>query len=554
MPTIRTQNDLLTNVFSLNKPIGSGHIADIQDLVASVPVILGYDDSSTQGFPSVQGNILNLAIYVTARGGFVGTGSTQTQRQNNATYIQAAFDLCNSRGLTCWAPAVTFEFENSAGLLIKATYNAGFRFIGTRCGTIFSQFYTTSQGAPIMTFGDTTGVAALFRATIDGMSLRYGASMSTKTSAQAMVFGACSWCNFDNIEIGIGGVTNPSYDAVYFYANGGNNFFSNGCRNWQIWGFQRDALRIFQGGTGNVWDNIYLNNGSSGIYNAYSGYYVNINQSFTENTFIQLNCEWGAGNGVLFMQDCTGVNIKCLHIEGIKMTGTQPWLIYNVASTLTIDTFDLVDVIVQSANFTGSPLILQDFSGTGTTLVMNFNWLNNASGQLDTTITLVTLNSAVDAAPQHRFLNGKLRDGSGNNIFWGRFQFDAHMPVASFAVPLLWGEYVYGQSGSTVKGAFIQSISSAYTHYGQYEDATIVIPLSITAFTLTIANTMGASGNQVPKLNNRLRIKRATGTVSGTLTVNNGSASAISGPPNTSGAVVDYQFTGSNYVTFTPVT
>jgi hypothetical protein len=516
---------------------------------------LGYDDSATvSSFPAVRANVLNLAIYVTAAGGFVGTGSTQTQRQNNATYIQAALDLCNSRGLTCWAPAVTFEIENAAGLLIRASYNPGFKFIGTRCGTIFSQFYTTGQGAPIMTFGDTTGATALFRATIDGMSLRYGASMSTKTSAQAVVFGACAWCNFDNIEVGIGGVTNPAYDGMYFYAGGGNNFFSNGARNWQIWGFQRDGLRIAQGGTGNVWDNIYINNGASGTYNAYTGYYVNVTQSFTENTFIQLNCEWGAGNGVLFMQDCTGVNIKCLHVEGIKMTGANPFIVYNVASTLTFDTFDLVDVLVQTANFTGAAMILQDFSGTGTTLITNFNWLNNASGQVNTTITLLALNSATDAAPQHRVMNGKLRDGSGNAIFNGRFQFDAHMPVASFAVPLLWGEYVYGQAASVVRGAMIQSVTATHTVYGQYEDATYIIPLTITAFTITLANTMGATGTQTPKGNNRVRIKRASGTASGTLTVNNGSASAIAGPPNTGGAAVDYLYNGTNYVTFTPVT
>jgi hypothetical protein len=216
-------------------------------------------------------------------------------------------------------------------------------------------------------------------------------------------------------------------------------------------------------------------------------------------------------------------------------------------------------VVIQSANFTGTMSLINDFKdGASAIQINNFTWVNNFTGQVTAPILIFepTGDANGDDQPTIAINKGFLRDASGTNPFPANFKFDLHMPTTSsqFRGPSKFMNYEYGPGGSVVRGAAI-NVSATYNHYGQYSGAHIFVPASITSFTITLKATMGASGNQAVPAGQWVHIRRQSGTASGTLTVVDDAGTTLT-TNTTSAQDFFYQMSAStgHFVAYTPVT
>ena len=387
-----------------------------------------------------------------------------------------------------------------------------------------------------------------------GFKLLYGVDQTGLTSSRALVINNAAWSKFCQVYVGQAG-GNPSYENV---ALATNTIFSCSFADFACNQAQLHHLHITASGTGNVFQNMYFNNGASSTHNALNsgGHYIFFDVGETnEMTFIQTNLEWGSCAQLMFLQGCIGLRFIDLHVEGIQFTGSFPTMFSTAGSAITVDTLDLVDVVIT----TGEMSLINDFSNGASTVQINtLTWVNNFTSQLTSKILLFdpTGDANGDDQPTIAINKGFLRDASGTNPFPANFQFDLHMPISAsqFRGPSKFMNYEYGPGGSVVRGAAI-NISATYNHYGQYDGAHIFVPASITSFTITLKATMGASGNQAVPAGQWVHIRRQSGSVSGTLTVADDAATTLT-TNTTSGVDLFYQMSAStgHFVAYTPVT
>lgn len=536
-------------------PDDSYSLQAIRNILLSYPP---YDAISGLATPNLIRGTYDGAAEFIRNGGAVGDMSgTPSQRATNGTVLNAVFAAAVSNGKMLDLPPNSYEINNAAG--VAPPPGAGFVLRGSRAGTIIAQFYNGGTGGPICSFGDQSNsniLSTLYN--VSGLSLKYGASQSGLTTANALQINNMAWSKFDQINIGGGSV---AYNNIFLgnAAHSSSPVFSCSFSDFNTSQAQQNQLLANSNGTGNVFENTYLNNGGSGTFNALGGSYINFQGGVTnEMTFIQLNCEWGACNQLMNIQNMVGLRFIDLHIEGIKMTGFNPAFFFTAGSAVTVDTCDLIDVVALSANLTGTPAIIADYNGGSSTVQINtFTWINNNSGQINTPVLMNlpaggTLGDDVSVITVNK---GQFSDPAGTNIFKSNFQFDAHMPVTSsqFRGPRRFGSYEWGSGGSIVTKAVL-AISATYTHYSQYQDASIVVPSIITSFTITLAHTMGATGTQATPTGSLVHIRRASGSGSGTLTVADASSGTIGSPGTTGPADFFYQFNGTNWVAYTQVT
>lgn len=518
---------------------------------------------STLGAPAtVRGTISTYGLVQSGQL-VAGTGQTLTTRQNNATALQTFFDKTASMNVWAESPPNTFEISSSVGLKILPSGGSGFRFRGDKAETIINQFYTTSQSAPVLTIGDPTNANFTQDVDIEGMWLNYGAAVTGLTSANALCVGALGWSNLGKIQVGTPNPTtplNPAYRGIYIYAGGsGQSFFSNSLNDIVVNGGQLELLNWTQAGTGNVADNIYLQGGAgAGTWPAVTlPLNMNMVQNTTENDIRELNIEWLSTNKAVDMENCFGLTVRHLHFEGVKMTGASPILILTAGDTLTIDQLTLVDVLIQSANLTGTPSVILSFQPSNDSIIVNqLTTVFNSTGEINTAIALYNLLSPGAGISQFKLNGARLPDAAGGNLA-GHFSLDAHMPTSGsqFLVPAVLGEYRWGMSGSRVAAATI-NVAAAYTHYGQLEDSVLILAATGT-YNLTLADTMGASGTQLPRYGNTVTILRPTYT-SGTVTIKDGAGTTITTNSSTTSVVCQFNPTASPTVgiwaTVTPVT
>ena len=483
-----------------------------------------------------------------------GAGQTTAVRQANATALQNAINYCAANGKFFEVIPNTYEINTSTGLVVPA--GAGFVLRGSP-NAIIKQFYNSGSGAPVLSIGDATGSVQSTSFDIEGLWLQYGTSQSGLTSAKTLLVNALSHSRLD--FIGLGGVgLNPGYNNLTF---GGGPCFSNVYSNFDCNQAIQNQIYVGVNGTGNVFTNIYLNNGGSGIYNPLGGNYLAFEGGITnEMTFTQLNCEWGACNRLMDLQNMVGLHFIDLHVEGIKFTGSSPVCFNTAHSNVTWDTCDFVDVVANAANMSGSLCVMLDYNGDASTLQMNnFTWINNFTGQINTNVLMFspsggTLGQDTSVVTINK---GGFHDQTGftNAAFIQNVQFDVHMPVTStqFFAPLRFDSYNWGAWGSVLNKPVIYPIHSTYTHYGQHQNATLLVDAFITNFTITLSNLMGASGTQNVPTGTVTHVRRESGSASGTLTVKDDAGTTLT--TNTTAATdYFYQFNGTHYVAFTQVT
>ena len=544
----------LKNTLLAPGQVGAVTTTRMQDVPDS---FLPWDDSANASGLGAPAIIRGTVSTYNMSGLTVGSGQSTGVRQANATVLQNAINYCctNSKYLEI-VPGM-YEINVAGGLTVPATGSGNYGLVmrGSMTGSIINQFYVTSPGTPILTVGDTTNTTISHGVDIRGLCLRYGASVSGLTSAVPLVLGFITVSNVSGMNME--GSAFPPYDAVQMQGQA----FSCSFRDYRIWAWQRHGYNFTGnsgGATGNTHDNWYMNpgGGPTATYGTISGNYIFFGTDAGDQTFIRANFEWGATNAVVRTGDsaaCHGLAFYSPHMEGIKLTGADPAIFHIATTSLNIETCDIQDVAVLAANFTGSAALISDWQGGWTVAtIKNLDFHQSYSSYMDSVFSFLHSYSLDDNATVLRIDGGQTRDFSGTGQTTARLQFDQHIATTAGVTINKWGAYEFGLQGSIIRKAVLTA-TATYTHYGQYEDATILVPASITSFTITLSNVMGATGTQNVRTGNTVHVRRQSGTASGTLTVKDDAATTLS-TNTTSATDLWYQFTGTHYVTFTPVT
>lgn len=567
--TPRTPTFLLTQVFQDGQPDNSITPSDERDFVTST---VPWDAVSGTATPYIARGTMDLFNYFLANGGVLGAVGN-TQGALNATVLSAGISAGLSAGKFLEMAPGLYVIYNTTGIVI-VNGSTGFVFRGSMEGTVLQQNYATTPGSPILTLGDVSG-ATQAPADFSGIRLQYGNPVTGFTSSNALVQGSLTNSPIQKIYI-VGNNGNPPYNAIVEASTGGS-YFSNRISDVTAFGWQNDGLQKNSPGTGNHYDNIYLNVGGTvtgGTQQAITGSYINFNVAqLQDQHFSRTNLEWGACNTVINMghqggqfYGGSGIVFDALHMEGIMMTGANPTLIDATGNvTMVINGYNIVSTYINSTKFTGtaSLLTMNNNGGWGSNVTMNAVCMTTyASGDVNTGFQLLYWlfgGTLWDDQGTFNINSMKFLDEGGGANFRGHVAFDVHTPVASFMIPDSFEKYSYGVKGSTVTKPTV-TINSTYTLYGQYEDATLQVPAALTSFTITLSPVQGATGTQLTKTGNTCRVSRQTGTASGTLTVTNGGgAGGNLTAPSAQGTSGWYQMTTggtgtNNWALFTPVT
>lgn len=507
-------------------------------------------------------NLLTFAGIVT------GAGQTLGTRQSNCTNINAAISFAQSNNLELDAPTGIYEISCAGGIVVPAVSitGVGFKWRGTRTGTLFVQYYATSPGAPILTIGDPTGATLSYGIDFDGASLSYGVSQTGLTSSVGLILGAMSQSRISGISAGVCcTVTNPAYDGMQITDNSNLNFIGNSISDIVVSGAQRHLLNANNSlGAGNVFSNIVLRDGTSGSLGVISGQCLVIgvaalgNTYNTEPKFTGLTCEYISTNLLMQIVNANGMKIDDLHLEGIKSTGANPSLIDTEGVNLKIGSLQILNWTLQTANITGSAKIITDGSflnRSSNLAIQSLNLLNTIMGSINTPFTVLVPTTAsgdngVFNINQMTFID----TDTPPSLYAGNMSIDPHMPTSSsaFLTPGRAGDYNWGLFGSRIDKEVIP-VSATYTHYGQQTGASLEIPAAITSFTITLQAVQGATGTAPVQVGTVTCALRATGSVSGTLTVQDDASTSLTAP-NSTGAKNCYIFNGTHYVNLTPVT
>src|SRR6185437_8911556 len=173
-------------------------------------------------------------------------------------------------------------------------------------------------------------------------------------------------CTIRNLLLGqAADQSNSPYNQVVSKcALAGSAVFSCLFENWFVHGTQNDMLQFNLPGSGNKWaGNLYMSNGPSLTYNAMSGSFINWNGVNDESAFDVVNCEWASVRYAMNMSLLEGVAFNHLHFEGIQMTGASPCLFFTSSCSWRIGSLTVTNPVIQSANFTGSASMIQDWNG-----------------------------------------------------------------------------------------------------------------------------------------------------------------------------------------------
>jgi hypothetical protein len=527
-------------------------LAHYRDAIVSGPQ---WDVIGGAAAPAILRGTWDGGLYFRQNGGVTGDmTATPSQRATNGTVLNALMSAAASNGKIVELPPDLYEINNSTGIVIPA--GSGFVFRGSRGGTIISQFYTGGTGAPVVDIGDHTGATETVAIEFEGAWLRYGASQAGLTSSSALRVNAAPHSRIGCIGLGGPGLS-PAYNNLLL---DGGPTFSTSFYDINTGQAQQNQLLVNVVGTGNTFDNIYLNNGGTGVFNALGGSYIAFSGSITnEMTFTQLNCEWGACNKLMDLQSMIGLKFVNLHVEGIQFTGAGPCVFNTANSSITWDTCNFVDLFIQSAHMTGALSVMLDYNASSSVLKMRpLNWINNASGQINMPVLLFSPSGGTLGQDTSvvEINGGFFRDYTFSNAeLQPHIQFDVHMPVTSstFLCPMRFDRYEWGSGGSVLNKPVYYPIAANYTHYGQQQGATLIVDASITGFTITLAATMGATGTEPVATGTIVHVRRETGSASGTLLVKDDAGTTLT-TNTTSGQDFFYRFNGTHYVTFTQVT
>lgn len=510
--------------------------------------------------------IIRGTVYADKVSGLVvGSGQTTAVRQANATALQNAITYAVNNSKFFELTPGTYEISNSAGIVVPAGHHFVLR--GAQYKSAIMQFATN---APILTLGDisTSSPTTSDFWDVQGLAVYYGVSQTGNTGAIALQIGVMQNSRISKIGVNPDQVSPyPAYVNVQINASSGNTGpFSCEFDDWNTWNAQNyNMYLVYNGATGNVWRNIYCRNVGA---LSQSQFYVNGGA----DRFEQLNIEAGSANKV--MQAVNGVTtFHNLHLEDVVATGWQPGLIETSNGMYHFENVTVVNPQFLSANITAPSIgaVFQDYaSGPSSISVDNLQIScsnNTAINENFVVYRTQAFNqgsltgqpqSNSNGAPNFVIEKAYFSQSGGSTQLTNYCNLDLYQTLsnsgAQFLTPSKFGRYEWGQAGSRVIGATISipSATATYNHYGILEDATLLVPASITGMTINLMDTMGTTGNEVPRTGARVHITRISGTMSGTLTVKDGGGTVLT--TNTTAGGLDYRFNGSAWVAITGIT
>jgi hypothetical protein len=201
---------------------------------------------------------------------------------------------------------------------------------------------------------------------IHDMVLQYGAAANTVGADVLQLDGLTRFSVFENLYlwnchtgIKLAGVTSPRGE------------YSNVFSNIRIGPFSAQGIQLIPaatGGTGSVWNNIYINNYNGTTAGACTGYPLQIQNH--QAAFNQLNIEWcdvvTAATDLAFFHQCAGVVINSFHLEGNKLPASRGFITTFTSGACTVQINGLW--ILNNTAATGSIGIVRPGAGTSITL------------------------------------------------------------------------------------------------------------------------------------------------------------------------------------------
>ena len=535
----------------------SGGVANItaqnvRDLVTSVPLWDDPGNSSGLGAPAIlRGTVeAHLSAGVTQ-----GAGQTLGVRQATYTGLQNAINYAVANGKFFEIEPGIYEYYSATPLTIpvpSAGELGGLTWRGTPNSRII-QFYTTTPGTPAFVVGDITNANYAWHIDMDGAAFEYGATQTGFTSSVNLAIGGLTNCSFANIRVGGGSGSFQPYNCMTFTTGGAlTATFSCKFSNFNLNGAQANYANFLSLGTGNLFENFYINGSGNSITGSM---FVASSSGYTEQNFDQFNLEHCSCNIAMNLSFGAGATFSHTHFEDVTMTGANPSLIQTNGGVYAFEQLTLTDPKFLTANMSGTGSVIADYTpGNSVIKVKNFIWQCNTASHVNAPVNFLTLSGLpADTVTEATIEGALISDYTGGNLA-GNFSLDSHMPVGAnaFLFPNKFNRYDYGKSGSRVDSPVI-AVSATYTHYGQLRNATLVVPASITGFTITLAAVQGATGTQAVITGTVCNVRRATGSPSGTLLVKDDAGTTLT---TSTTAATDYWyiFNGTHYVTFTPVT
>jgi hypothetical protein len=521
---------------------------------ALAPGIDDPNNASGLGAPAIiRGTVYgHLAAGVTR-----GAGQTTAVQTATLSGLQAALNEAATLSKFFELEPGTYEIYGANGLVIPSSGQINWH--GDK-GSLLSQFYVN---APILVFGDTTGSTTLYDSKIDGFGVQYGVSQTGNTNANAILMCNMAWTTVENFAVTPNGgfpIVNPSYVALN--VNSAGTWFNNCLRNGHLYGGQLNLFSLQIQGSGNLFQDIYMSNGTNNAsnldaYAALSGPAFNIANTayatMSGNVFERINVESVKGQFLLYLQEAQSLTLMGLHVENCQLNAAGGCVIANVGSNINIIDMDLYDL--QTASGLGTCNVIYN-SGSGESCTINglrIGWDTYSDPGLLSPLTV--------------FANGGNNDQNVNIEMFGLVVGDdvfvnlAQTTLWNGLYPLANNSEQYDvQVGSLTSdqvqvstGLYQPSISSTYTHYGCHEDATLMVPSTLSAATtITLSNKRKASGlgsSLATETGNTVRVRRLTGTYADALTVKDGQSGTTLTTNTTDAVDYLYTFNGTNWVT-----
>lgn len=488
---------------------------------------------------------LNLA---TAPGCTVGAGETLAVRQATAACIQATTDYCATNGCIVVAPGGTYEIDSTAGITWSdSTKYTGFRWLGSK-DTIIEQFHAN---APILTIGDISSNGSLLIGSmaVDGMTLEYGVSQTGNTAAIELQFGNVAFSDFRNIKLGSGG-SNVPYTALYFFTASGGAFFSNKLTNIEIYTAQESLFDFAEQGTGNQFDNVYMNNLVSGTRTALVNPFVmSSGGAILEQEFNRLNIEHLSASGGIIMNIAGATaQFNAFHMEDVSFTGSNPIGIYAQYSQLNFVSPTFYNEIFTSGNFTGTATMFTSYLQGSVDLISPSFYQNSSSPTGG--MTLFASNGPTPPTYQQNPMN--MTNAYFDSSWDGFLTIDATMPVATYGNIRAMSGYDYPVVFPAAKTAVLANPPTAFVVPGCLgQEITVVYDKVITGnLTLQLGANFMLSGSgsttKVP-IGHQVRVVRGNGATGAFTVIVKNSAGTTIGTfaSGSNGTTQAFGFTGS---------
>lgn len=536
-------------------------IADGTNVVpaqSDFPTLVPFDDPNNAaglGTPALLRGTVNAEL---SAGLTIGSGLTLAARQANLAALQKAINYASANNKYFELAPGIYEISGAAGLTIPAV--DGFSWQGTKQTTIKQCL----NNAPILSVGDvSSGTINTQDIHISGVRLYYLNDQTGQANSAALKIGLVRNSVFENINIfapySATGPLQKAYRGIHVVSTGTNfGFFSNSLRDIFVGGADQCLMDVALVGTGSVFQNIYLTQGTTNNVATMSGPALRFlgNADQYETVLDQVNVEWVSANQIIFAQNLRGMTFLSCHFEGNQITGFDPCLFNLSTSEISLVGCNILDQVCLSG-VTGTASLFRCY-GDNTVTGSNLRISWSGASRVTTPLNLFALNgSSPGDANQSADITGlSFKDVTGGNLT--NLQFSANMPLASFPPPYAVNRYQYGGVATDQTDRVVIQLpgTANYTHYQTHTDATVMMPAALAAnrtITLSPLRKPSGVGSTLNGLSgNTIKIRRMSGTASSSLLVVNGGTAAGTLTTNTTaGTDLYYKFDGTNWAAYT---